>query len=52
MKKILVNDVEYTLEFGFGAVECKDLIQKMFLMLSGGYVKKQKMYRIPHQKKL
>lgn len=41
MKKILVNDVEYTLEFGFGAVECKDLIQKMFLMLSGGYVAKK-----------
>lgn len=41
MKKFVVNDVEYTLEFGFGAVEVKDLIQKMFLMLSGGYVAKR-----------
>lgn len=41
MKKFVVNDIEYTLEFSFGAVEVKDLIQKMFLMLSGGYVAKR-----------
>lgn len=41
MKKILVNGVEYTLEFNFGAVECKELIQKMFLVISGGYVAKK-----------
>lgn len=41
MKKILVNDIEYTLEFSFSAVEIKELIQKMFMMLSGGYVAKR-----------
>lgn len=41
MKKFVVNDMEYTLEFGFASVEIKDLIQKMFLMLSGGYVAKK-----------
>lgn len=38
MKTITVNSNEYKLEFSFEAAEYKDIVQKMFKVLSGAYV--------------
>ena len=38
MKTITVNGNEYKLEFSFEAAEYKDIVQKMFKVLSGAYV--------------
>lgn len=41
MKTITVNEKEYKLEFAFEAAEYKDIVQKMFDVLSGAYVIKR-----------
>lgn len=38
MKTITVNDKEYKLEFSFEAAEYKDIVQKMFKVISGAYI--------------
>ena len=38
MKSIIVNEKEYKLEFTFEAAEYKELVQKMFNLLSGAYL--------------
>ena len=38
MKTITVNSNEYKLEFSFEAAEYKDIVQKMFKVISGAYV--------------
>lgn len=41
MKTITVDGKEYKIEFRMKSIECKNLIQKMFLMLSGAHVLRQ-----------
>ena len=41
MRKILVNNEEYTLEYSFASAEHKDTVQKMFNVVSGAYLIKQ-----------
>lgn len=38
MKSIIVNEKEYKLEFTFEAVEHKELVQKMFNIITGAYL--------------
>lgn len=38
MKTIQINGKEYKLEYSFKAAEVKSVVQKMFNMLSGGYI--------------
>lgn len=38
MKTITVNNKEYKLEFSIEAAEYKDIVQKMFKVLSGAYI--------------
>lgn len=40
MKTIKIEKKEYQLEYTFEAAECRDLIQKMFYVLSGAYILK------------
>ena len=40
MKSIIVNEKEYKLEFTFEAAEHKELVQKMFNILTGAYLVK------------
>ena len=38
MKTITVNGNDYTLEFTFAAAECKDLVNRMFKIMTMSYV--------------
>lgn len=38
MKILIIDKKEYQIEFTFGAAECKDLVQKMFNILSGAFI--------------
>lgn len=38
MKVLNIGGKEYKMEFTFEAAECKDLVQKMFNLLSGAYI--------------
>lgn len=38
MKSIIVNEKEYKLEFTFEAAEYKELVQKMFNIITGAYL--------------
>lgn len=40
MKTITIENKDYQLEYTFEAAECRDLIQKMFYVLSGAYILK------------
>ena len=41
MKKILISNKEYTLEYGFEAAEVKSVVQRMFNALSMSYIAKR-----------
>lgn len=41
MKTITVNNQDYTLEYTFEAAEYRELVQKMFNLLSGAYIVKR-----------
>lgn len=38
MKTITVNGNDYTLEFTFAAAECKDLVNRMFKIMTMSYI--------------